>query len=97
MMTNEVDTGLSTIHDLRPELFVGLMYAGKLCFQKKPVPLCGNLLTRRAFDFRNTVSVSYINPFPVYCKLLWVDARCSCGHVSESDGETEEASKKRLS
>ena len=25
MMTNEVDTGLSTIHDLRPELCVGLM------------------------------------------------------------------------
>lgn len=25
LRTNEVDTGLSTIHDLRPELFVGLM------------------------------------------------------------------------
>lgn len=30
--------------------------------EKKTVPLCGNLLTRRAFDFKNTVSVSYISP-----------------------------------
>lgn len=29
--------------------------------KKKAVPFCGNLLTRRAFDFRNTVSVSYIS------------------------------------
>lgn len=30
--------------------------------KKEAVPLCGNLLTRRAFDFRITVSVSYISP-----------------------------------
>lgn len=30
-------------------------------------------------------------------QLLWVDARCSCGHVWERDEETEEEKGKRLS
>lgn len=111
VMTNEVDTGLSTLHDLRPELFVGLDVSRQTVFpaikprrkrkkrKKKAVPLCGNLLTRRAFDFRNTVSVSYISPSQFtatpwggHCMQLW-----ACERERWRDrGEDREEAKPKL-
>lgn len=45
--------------------------------------ICGNPLTRCAFDFKNTVSVSYISPSQFTAAPLGAPSPCSCGHVRE--------------
>lgn len=52
--------------------------------QKKTVPLCGKPSARHAFDITGTVSVSRIS------SSGWMDALCSCGHVTEGRGDRAE-------
>lgn len=100
--------GLSTIHDLRPGLFVGVDVSRQTAFpaikpgerrggkekrgrsekrKKKSIPLCGNLLTRRAFDFQKRCLWFLHQPLAVYSESSGVDARRSCGHVRARWGD----------
>lgn len=49
--------------------------------------LCGNLLTRRAFDFQKRCLWFLHQPLAVYSESSGVDARHSCGHVRARWGD----------